>query len=217
MATHSIHQHNFKVAKTARYSTIGSPLDQAERVMIALHGYGQLPEFFLKKFTRLADQGWCIIAPEGFHRFYLDGTHGRVGASWMTKEDRESDIADYVHYLDALSDHLNLRNRKPVLLGFSQGVATASRWVSSGQQSFEHLILWAGVFPPDFQWKTGRDHLMHLRLDLVLGTEDPYFKDHLLTDTASLLDNMAVSYNLHRFSGGHAIDSDVLSEILASR
>ena len=211
---HHAANHHFTISKTARFATIGPPIDQAEHVMIALHGYGQLPEFFLRKFRILAEAGWCVVAPEGMHRFYLDGTSGRVGASWMTKEDRETDIADYVHYLNALSAHLNLRDRSPVLLGFSQGVATASRWVESGKQSFERLILWAGVFPPDFEWTTGRAHLSHLPVDLALGDDDPFFKDELLTDTATILNDKRVAYNLHRFQGGHVIDPDLLLQIV---
>jgi predicted esterase len=213
----AIKNHNFQVCKTARFATIGPSVEDAKHVMIALHGYGQLPAFFLRKFEPLASEGWCIIAPEGFHRFYLEGTHGRVGASWMTKEDRETDIHDYLLYLDALSEHLNLRNRKPVLLGFSQGVATASRWVAAGAQTFQQLILWAGVFPPDFEWKTGKGQLNQMRLDVALGNDDPFFKDNLLTETASILDSMRVEYMLHRFEGGHAIDSDLLRHIVTPR
>ncbi|MGB1122955.1 MAG: hypothetical protein ACPG08_05475, partial [Flavobacteriales bacterium] len=128
--------HSFSVTKTARYFTAGPAIAEANGVLIALHGYGQLPEFFMRRLQPLADAGWAIIAPEGLHRFYLEGAHGRVGASWMTKEAREDDIADYVRYLDALSAELGLTERRPVLLGFSQGVATASRWVAMGQTAF---------------------------------------------------------------------------------
>ena len=193
---------------------LGGPIEEAKHIMIALHGYGQLPEFFLRKFNAIADEGWCIIAPEGMHRFYLDGTSGRVGASWMTKEDRETDIADYVHYLDALSAHLHLTDRCPVLLGFSQGVATASRWVAAGQQHFKRLILWAGVFPPDFNWTKGGIHMREMRVDVALGDTDPFFKDELLKNTSEVLDSMDVKHTFHRFSGGHAIDSNLLWSIV---
>ena len=43
--------------------------------------------------------GYTIIAPQGLHKFYLEGTSGRVGASWMTKENREDDIKNYLVYL----------------------------------------------------------------------------------------------------------------------
>ena len=212
---HIVQNHHFSVPKTVRYATLGPPIADAKHIMVALHGYGQLPEFFLRKFAALAEDGWCVIAPEGMHRFYLDGTSGRVGASWMTREDRETDIADYVHYLDALCAHLELNHRHPVLLGFSQGVATASRWVAAGQQNFKQLILWAGVFPPDFEWTTGRAHLSQMLVDVALGDNDPFFKDELLQSTSDLLDSRQVTYNLHRFSGGHAIDPRLLRSIVA--
>ena len=88
--------HSFSVTKTARYFTAGPAIAEAKGVLIALHGYGQLPEFFMRRLQPLADAGWAIVAPEGLHRYYLEGAHGRVGASWMTKEAREDDIVDYV-------------------------------------------------------------------------------------------------------------------------
>ncbi|MEZ4763957.1 MAG: hypothetical protein R3C26_12480 [Calditrichia bacterium] len=37
-------------------------------------------------------------------RFYLQSTNGRIGATWMTREDRENEIADYLAYLNNLSE-----------------------------------------------------------------------------------------------------------------
>src|ERR1051325_10016453 len=47
-----------------------------------------------------------LVAPEGLSRFYLSerATERRVGASWMTREDRLAEIADYLGYLDAVYD-----------------------------------------------------------------------------------------------------------------
>lgn len=206
--------HAFEVTKSARYFTLGPLVSETNRILIALHGYGQLPEFFIRKLQFLAAQGWAVIAPEGLHRFYVQGTAGRVGASWMTKEDRESDIRDYVIFLDALTAHLNLRDARPVLLGFSQGVATASRWVAEGNQDFSKLILWSGVFPPDFNWNQGGTKLKTMPVEVALGDNDPFFKEALLQDTASVLDQMGVNYRLHRFAGGHSIDEECLQALL---
>ena len=37
-----------------------------------MHGYGQLAEYFIRKFNVLEEQNICVIAPEGFSRFYLE-------------------------------------------------------------------------------------------------------------------------------------------------
>ena len=120
------------VARTARVFCIGPPIASASRVLYALHGYGQLPAYFLRKFEPLAEAGWTVVAPEGLHRFYTEGTSGRVGASWMTREDRATDIGDYLAYLAQVQERFPLpSNGRAVLLGFSQGVATAARWAVS--------------------------------------------------------------------------------------
>ena len=91
-------------AKTFRYFTHGDPL-KANQIVYVLHGYGQLAEFFIRKFQHLSDD-YFIVAPEGMHRFYLSGSSGRVGASWMTKEERETDIQDNLNWLNALDTEL---------------------------------------------------------------------------------------------------------------
>ena len=69
-----------------------------KEILIALHGYGQLGQFFFRKFSAI-EKKIGIVIPEGPHRFYLEGSSGRVGASWMTREWRETDIAENTQYL----------------------------------------------------------------------------------------------------------------------
>ncbi|MBM3915983.1 MAG: hypothetical protein FJ349_00025 [Sphingomonadales bacterium] len=69
--------------QTRRYYQ--NDLKGKDKIIFALHGYGQLGQFFFRQFNILNDN-WGIVVPEGPHRFYLEGSSGRVGASWMTKE-----------------------------------------------------------------------------------------------------------------------------------
>ncbi len=80
-------EHHLIIPKTARYFQNGELNQSTSEVWIVCHGYGQLANFFLRKFDLLNSNTTCIIAPEGLHRYYLEGSAGRVGASWMTKED----------------------------------------------------------------------------------------------------------------------------------
>ena len=57
---------------------------------------------FIKTFDELASNGDFVIAPEALSRLYVKGDYGNVGANWMTKEDRENEISDYINYLDEL-------------------------------------------------------------------------------------------------------------------
>jgi hypothetical protein len=61
---------------------------------------------FIQKFKELASENTLIVAPEALSRFYLNGFSGRVGATWMTKEARDTEILDYLNYLNKLLDTL---------------------------------------------------------------------------------------------------------------
>ncbi|HEX6693325.1 MAG TPA: hypothetical protein VF035_01355, partial [Longimicrobiales bacterium] len=119
------------VQKTARYAVLGDLADPRE-VWFVIHGYGQLARRFLRRFTSLVGDGRLIVAPEALNRYYFEtspGVHARdagIGGTWMTHEDRETEIADYIAYLDQLYHFIiGGAQRVParvVVLGFSQGV-----------------------------------------------------------------------------------------------
>ena len=135
-------ERHLEVVRTARHWVLGEGAARSGEVWFVLHGYQQLARRFLERFEGLADGTRVIVAPEALSRFYKDQTPGRhgpespVGAAWMTREDREREIGDYVRYLDALADRV-LGPLRPgprvTVLGFSQGVATAARWTVLGR------------------------------------------------------------------------------------
>lgn len=181
---------------------------------MVLHGYGQLAGEFVRYFSDLGDESSLIVAPEAMNRFYLTGidTPARdrpVGATWMTREDRASEIADYVEYLDALYDevaaeaveHGALVN----VIGFSQGTATATRWITHGKIRPNRLVLWGGLMPPETDLARGHDALHRVRVTLVVGRRDQYVDDATLAAEQARLDSVAIPYDVIRFDGGHAI------------
>lgn len=214
-------EHKLTVPRTARYWLL-EPTDAPLGTLFALHGYGQLARFFIRKFQPAADSGWRVVAPEGGHRFYLQGTEGRVGASWMSKEDRLSDIDDYVRYLDLLRAEMGGSNGAPeVLLGFSQGVATALRWAalgSAGAASWEGLMAHSGVIPPDLP--SGNALLSGAPpLHVIVGNEDPYITDAAYgfrkAEEEWLRSGGAPDQiHLHTFEGGHAVDPTSVVQLL---
>src|SRR5687768_8410747 len=162
-------EHHVTVRRSARYYTLG-PLDRpVEQVWIVCHGFAQLGSRFMRNFHPLNDGTRLIVAPEALNRFYIEatpGAHGpesKVGATWMTREDRLREIEDYVGYLDTLADTVFARiDRTSVhltALGFSQGVATVARWVVQGRTRPDHLILWASPLPPEIDAGAGVDLL----------------------------------------------------------
>lgn len=224
MTESSINQAHLAVKRTARYSWLGEVGVDVRDVWICCHGYGQLAARFLRRFEPIADARRLIVAPEALNRFYLDGgtgPHGiesRVGATWMTREDRLTDIDDYVRYLDALLEHIMKDVRRPdarlVAFGFSQGVATVCRWVSRSNARFDHVILWAGAVPPELELSP--DPFRGATLTAVFGKSDPWATDTTVAAARHRFESAGRPFRLNRFDGGHEIEARALRAVAQS-
>jgi predicted esterase len=215
----SITEHHFQTQRTARYQLIGSTGPEVDHLFFALHGYGHLSKYFARMFEGLDSVKTLVVVPEGLHRFYLDKEeHKRVGASWMTREDRLNDIADLVLFLDGL--HEAMLNECPnvkrlSILGFSQGTATATRWAVKGKIDTNDLILWAGWFPPDLEQRE-LEILKKINLIVALGDQDEYITEEMFTDNIEKLLEVGLNPQLIRFNGMHEIPRTALLELRKS-
>jgi predicted esterase len=206
----------------ARYYTLGTLNAKTSQVLFVLHGYGQLAQYFIKKFKKLTEQNICVIAPEGLSRYYLSEftdkgrKDNRVGAVWMTSENRLMDIDNYVSYLNAVyrTELARFPNMPVTLLGFSQGCATVCRWAAAGQVRFEKLILWAGLFPPDMNFEAGHDILASKKTFMVAGNEDPFVTPERIKEFDVLAEKLGINPEKIVFEGKHEIDENVLLKLL---
>lgn len=212
-------EHHLTTRRTARYYTLGGSGPLRE-VWFVLHGYGQQAGSFVRHFRSVAAAHRLVVAPEALARFYLEpGNHeGRIGASWMTREDRLAEIDDYVAYLDTLYAHIfepGARQAVAVhVLGFSQGAATACRWQAYGAVRAEQLTLWGGRIPPDLDLTTHRAAFAQARLTLIAGTEDEYAKPERIAEQEARLSRHDLPFRSLSFEGGHRLDSDVLRTLV---
>lgn len=211
-------EHHLAVRRSARYHTLGEKNDALRQVWFVLHGHGQLSGHFIRHFTPLADGSRMIVAPEALNRFYLDSTswqgagQARVGATWMTREERLVEIEDYVRYLDALQHEalrgLDRRRIRVVVLGFSQGVATALRWSCFGRMRPDLLVAWAGALPMELDEKC----VAHLkgRVVRVIGSNDELASAEAVAAEDQRWERLGLGAETVRFDGGHELNAEVL-------
>ncbi|RYF10969.1 MAG: phospholipase [Oxalobacteraceae bacterium] len=218
-------EHHLTVSRTARYYTLGTFSEHTRNVWFCLHGFGQLASYFSRKFTGLVDEHTVVVVPEGLSRLYLDNTYTRIGASWLTREDRDAEIADFTNYLNTLYDQLLTRqgvSDQPspplhvTVLGFSQGAATACRWIDNGHIRVDRLILWAGFFPNGLVDIIDPSRLADLETHYVYGLQDELIQR--LPDADTYVDRLKADVpNLFvtTYDGGHRVEPAVLNTILA--
>jgi predicted esterase len=203
----------------AQYSVSHEPTFQEKEIWLILHGYGQLAEFFIRKFQGFDSTDRLFIAPEATNYGYLQGFSGRVGANWMTKHERELAIENNHRFLDQLMDDLlSQYQEKPKInvLGFSQGGATATRWASRWRGEVDQLILWAGGFAQDMVLKAAREKFSATKFTLVIGDQDEFVTPESIEIQQQLTEKLGKDVKKLTFAGGHAIDIEMLSKILDS-
>ena len=285
------------------------PAGGFSELWVLLHGYRQLAPRFLRHMRALHAPHRLLVAPEGLSRFYLEGRPGPhrggdpVGASWMTREDREAEILDYVEYLDrvvewgveaargrggagapgaagrseaarqrgaageremaARSDAAGEREAAagseaasrprtaggldpmggsssdgdpaatggleaagsgrvaPSLrvLGFSQGVHTAARWITMGTgvegwlERGVGLVLWGAALPDDLPPGAGERLRALDATILVRGDDDALRSPEDEAAEEARLEEWGVPHRIRRHSGGHRIDGGLLAEL----
>lgn len=217
-----IREHHLRVERTARYATVGEPGPAVRELWIACHGFGQLAARFLRPFQALDDGARLVAAPEALNRFYVDppasvadAARRRVGATWMTREERDAEIADYVGYLDRLHDLLRAESpaAEVTALGFSQGAATVCRWVALGRARVRHLVLWCGQVPPDLALDLLRGRLASAAVTLVAGETDDVVPPEDVEMEAERLREAGIACDVLRFAGGHVLESETLRRL----
>lgn len=212
-----MNEHHLKVTRTARYYTLGTKNSSLKEVWLVLHGYGQLAGFFIRHFSEIDDGTRLIAAPEGLSRFYIDGTGGRVGATWMTREERLNEIADYRAYLHSLCGELfagiDRQSVEFIALGFSQGTATLCRWLQETALRPDRVVLWAGMVPPEFSAEELRGLFAGIRLQFVLGDKDEYAVEEQVAGQIRRLTEAGAAPEQFRFAGRHQMHRPTLRRL----
>lgn len=217
------------VPRTARYYMVGAPSPLVRDVWVVCHGFSQLARAFAEPFRAFEDDHRLIVAPEALSRFYLDSrpAHTRaspVGATWMTREEREIEITDIITYLDALYERLVeslathdvARDRIRVhALGFSQGAAAVARWAARGSAVVDHLVLWGHGIPDDVNVRALGERRPDLTIDLVYGERDGFATSEVIAASRAVLEGSGVPFRMIPFAGGHVLSTAVLRTLLA--
>jgi len=208
-------ENHIDIRKSARYYTIGTLNDNTKEVWFVIHGYAQLAKDILRKFETTNNNHILFIAPEGLNKFYSRGFTGNPVASWMSSEDRMNEIKDYCNYLNQLFLSLELTKKPNVrinVLGFSQGVTTASRWIESNDFSFHHFVLYAGEIAKEFQDKLPT-RLANITSTIVRGKNDSLIKEDRIKTLINLYQNTPHEYI--EFEGGHEVTTEMVELILS--
>ena len=107
-----------------------------------------------------------------------------------------------------------LADFKISILGFSQGVATISRWVTQSDCHFDRLFLWAGIFPPDLDFDFSRSKLDGKEIYLIYGNQDPYLTQEQSNNLEVAISRLKITPEKVTFEGGHELHPSTLLQFI---
>ncbi|MFD1096390.1 alpha/beta hydrolase [Salegentibacter chungangensis] len=200
---------------TNTYSVLNEFTSQTKNVWVVCHGIGYLSRYFLKYFKQLDKDDNYIIAPQAQSKYYLNGKYKHVGASWLTRENTETEIENVLNYLDAVYEAENLKEAPNlIILGYSQGVSVAARWVARRRINCSRLIMLSGKVPQELT-KEDFSFLKDTKFSFVYGKEDEYLKNGIVEIEEERLHNIfSENFGIIRFNGGHEVKPSIISEFV---
>ena len=195
------------------YSTLNTRTSRTKNVWLVFHGIGYLSRYFLKYFKHLDAEENFIIAPQAQSKYYLNGEYRHVGASWLTRENTEAEVENMISYLDALYEAEGLSEIENLnILGYSQGVSVATRFIARRNIPCKNLIMHSGKVPQeltseDFQF------LKDTNFTFIYGTEDEYLKKGIIAvEEKRLQELFPKNLEIFTFPGGHEVNTKLISK-----
>lgn len=202
---------------TNTYETLNTLTAKTKHIWIVLHGIGYLSKYFIRYFEDLNAAENYIIAPQAPSKYYLKNEYKHVGASWLTKEKTRLEIDNVMAYLNAVYAAENLPEHCDLhILGYSQGVSIACRWVAFRQLKCSSLILYAGgipheLQPEDFAFLETQGTAVHV----LVGDQDEYINAERLAQESQrmqLLFNGRAQQTI--FKGGHELKKELIEQLI---
>ena len=198
---------------TNTYSTLNSLTNKTKRVWFVCHGMGYLSRYFLKYFAGLNTEENYIIAPQAQSKYYIPPKFKHVGASWLTKENTIAETENVMRYFDAVLQNENIPNDLPlIVLGYSQGVSVAMRYVAKRQINCDQLILMSGGIPKELVPSDFESLEMHVQF--VYGSKDEFMDDDRLSYEQSRAKELfGPDVNIKVFEGNHMVNTEIINRI----
>jgi predicted esterase len=207
----------WQVKKTARVVSNGQVSGRTSYFWLALHGSHMICEQMLHKFRDFDPETHLVVAPEGLNRFYSKGFGGEVLATWMTSRDRLKEIEDFSDYLTELYQHYCGQlpeGCKKIVLGFSQGVTTAYRWLHSEKIELDLLLGYACWIPEDIDLKQSATNLALLRQVYTFGLQDQCLQEDRVEVLKEIIRKNDLDICFEPYTGGHRVDRKQLKFLL---
>ena len=196
------------------YSTLNKFTKDTQNVWFVCHGMGYLSRYFIQYFKGLDPRENYIIAPQAQSKYYQAPKFKHVGASWLTKENTVVETENVMRYFDTIFENEGvLTDKKLIVLGYSQGVSVAMRYLAKRKLHCNQLIMHSGGIPKEL---TPKDfEFLNTQATLIYGTQDEFLNEERIayeTERAKLL--FGTNLKVLPFEGKHVVNVELINSLV---
>ena len=194
----------------------GEPLEQADAVLILLHGRGATAESMLGLHSELELPGLAALAPQAAgHTWYPQSFLAPIEAN-------QPYLDSALRRVESIVNDLMRRRTKSeriAILGFSQGACLTSEFAARNPQRYGALMaLTGGLIGPPGTPRNYRGSLAGTPVFLGTSDPDPHVPLARVQETEAVLSRMGAAVELRRYPGmPHTVNAeeiDVCRELL---
>lgn len=199
---------------TNSYSTRNKLTSATKNVWFCCHGLGFLSRYFIQYFNGLDTDENYIIAPQAPSKYYQKSDFKHVGASWLTREETKQETENVLNYLDAVFASEEIpEDKRLILLGYSQGVSVAIRWLASRKLNVDTLVIHSGGIPKELS-PQDFDFFTKTKVELWYGTEDEYLTEKRLNEeTRRAKEMFGEALKIVPFKGKHVVNRALINQL----
>jgi len=200
---------------TNTYSTLNNLTEKTKNVWLVFHGIGYLSRYFIRLFDSLNKEDNYFIAPQAPSKYYKGNDYRRVGSSWLTKENTKTETENVLQYVDAIvaiekiPTQINL-----IILGYSQGVSIASRWIATREIKCDSYIMVSGGFPKELQKEDFSFLSDSTKISHIVGQNDPYFEIAKVDVEKKRVQQILPQIKFNTHQGGHELNIESIKKVI---
>ncbi len=200
---------------TNTYSTLNTLTKKTKNIWLVFHGIGYLSRYFIRLFDSLNKEDNYFIAPQAPSKYYKGNDYRKVGSSWLTKENTQAETKNILRYIDAIVAKETIpKDLNFIILGYSQGVSIATRWIASRKINCDVLIMISGGFPKELH-KEDFDFLpKNTKITHIVGKKDPFFEIEKVQAEKERVREILPQIEFRTHPGGHELDPKTLIHII---
>jgi predicted esterase len=190
----------------------GAALENAQLVVILLHGRGATAESMIPVAEALQLDGVSFLAPQAaLNRWYPNTAFGPLEAN-------EPDLSSALETVDELVKQVRERgfsDQQITFGGFSQGACLASEFVARNARKFAGLFVFSGaLIGPKGMPRNYPGYFNGMPVFIGGSDIDPWVAHDLLKDTAGVFEKMGANVEFRTYPGlAHTVNQDEIESV----